>query len=175
MTGSNVNANAINGLAFRNLATGSGASNDGYFNNISIMTPNVAPTVADATIPNVHASVPGTVMHTFTANDPDLDPLTWGGFQFGTYTAAYGGAAPNGPQPSGSNLATFNPGDQKFNWNTVGSPRGIYTWKVTASDGQGGSDEGTLTVHVTQVPEPATLALCGLVLLGMIGGIRRAA
>jgi hypothetical protein len=161
-TGTNVNANSIVALAFKNQFAGNGGAFDGFLNNISIMSPNVAPTVADAVINNVNASDPGMVMHTFTANDPDMDPLTWSNFQFGTYTAAYGGGAPNGPQPPGSVGATFNPSDQKFSWNTVGSPRGIYTWKVTASDGQGGSDEGMLTVHVTEVPEPASAALLTL-------------
>ena len=170
MTGTNVNANMINGLAFRDLAAGSGAAFDAYFNNIAITTPNVPPTVIDGAILNVDANDPGTVMHTFTATDPDLDPLTWSNFQFGTYTPAYGGAGP-GPL----NAATFNPSDQKFNWNSIGSPRGIYTWNVTASDGQGGSDQGTLTVHVTAVPEPSALALCGLVMTGLVCFSRRAA
>jgi hypothetical protein len=173
LTGSNVNANSINALAFRNLSAGSGATNNGYLNNISIMSPNVAPIVQDHTELNVNASIPGLVQHTFTATDADLDPLTWGSFAFGTYTPDYGGG-PGGPaQPGGSQLASFNTSTREFEWDTVGSPRGIYTWNVTASDGQGGSDVGTITVHVTEVPEPATIGLLALATLAMASTYRR--
>jgi hypothetical protein len=118
--------------------------------------------VADAVINNVNASIPGMVQHTFTASDVDLQTLTWGNFQFGTYTPAYG-SGPGGPGfPGGSQMASFDTGTQEFEWNTVGSPRGIYTWHVTADDGAGGSDQGTITVHITEVPEPTSLALGAL-------------
>lgn len=168
LNGTNSAAGSINALAFRNLAAGSGATNNGYLNNISIMSPNVAPVVVDHIEPNVNASIPGLVQHTFTASDADLDLLTWGSFTFVSYTPQYGGAGP-GP----ANAASFNTGNQEFSWNSVGSPRGIYQWAVTANDGQGGSDQGTITVHVTAVPEPATLGLGVLAMLAVAIYFRR--
>jgi hypothetical protein len=152
-------------LAFKNQFAGNGAAFDGFLNNISIMSPNASPTVVDAVLNN---EGPGTSMHTFTANDPDMDPLTWSGFTFLDYTPAYGGLGP-GP----ANAATFNPGTQLFSWNNIGSPRGIYRWAVTASDGQL-SDEGTITIHKTSVlPEPSVISLMCIAMASMIGGWRR--
>lgn len=167
LSGNNVNGNPIVALAFKNQFAGSGANSDAFLNNISIMSPNVGPTVDDAVINNVNASDPGIVSHFFTANDPDLDPLTWSGPTFLDYQAAYGGGGP-GP----ANPAAFDTGTREFTWNTVGSPRGIYRWAVTASDGQL-SDEGTITVHVTEVPEPSAIGLCSLAVVGLIGAFRR--
>jgi hypothetical protein len=167
-TGTNVNGNPIVALAFKNQFAGNGGAFDGFLNNISIKSPNVAPIVQDHIEPGVNASIPGLVTHTFTASDADLDPLTWGSFTFVSYTPQYGGAGP-GP----ANAATFNTGNQEFSWNSVGSPRGIYQWAVTASDGQGGSDQGTITVHVTEVPEPAAVAICLMAMIGVASAVRR--
>jgi hypothetical protein len=125
------------------------------------------PTVVDATINNVLA---GTVVnHTFTtsAGDP---PITWGSFAFSGYTPAYGGNG--GPGYNPPNAASFNTGNQQFSWNSLGAKRGIYVWNVTATNAAG-NDVGSLTVHVTRVPEPATLALVGLALVGVAGLARR--
>jgi hypothetical protein len=97
-----------------------------------------------------------------------MDPLTWSGFTFLDYTPAYGGVG-SGP----ANPAMFDPGTQQFSWNNLGSPRGIYRWAVTASDGQL-SDEGTLTIHKTSVlPEPSAIALFSLAMVSLIGLLRR--
>jgi hypothetical protein len=164
ITGSNVSAGSIVALAFKNQFAGSGAGANAYLNNISISTPNVGPTVMDDVINNVMANDPNNnpLLYTFSAIDPDMDPLTWSGFSFASYTPAYGG---NGPGPAIA--ATFDPNTQQFSWNTTGSPRGIYQWVVSASDGQA-SDEGTLTIHVTEVPEPASvfMLLVGGIVLG---------
>jgi hypothetical protein len=105
--------------------------------------------------------------HTFTANEPDGDPITWSGFAFHSYTPAYGGG---GPGPAHS--ATFNPLNQEFSWNSHASPRGIYEWRVSATD-KDGSDEGSLTVHLIEVPEPATVSLFGLAIIGLLKSYRR--
>jgi hypothetical protein len=129
--------------------------------------PGTPPTVDNAVINGVTAG--DIVPHTFTANEPDGDTVTWSGFAFDSYTPAYGGAGP-GPAMS----ASFNPSTRDFSWNSLGSPRGIYEWRVTASDVDG-ADEGRLTVHVLQVPEPATLSLFGWAALGLLNAYRRAA
>ncbi|MEX2307340.1 MAG: PEP-CTERM sorting domain-containing protein [Pirellulales bacterium] len=80
---------------------------------------------------------------------------------------AYGGVG-SGP----ANAATFDTNTQQFSWNNLGSPRGVYRWAVTASDGQA-SDEGTITIHKTTVPEPSTVALCGLAMVSLFALLRR--
>ena len=58
-----------------------------------------------------------------------------------------------------------------FSWNTAGAKRGTYAWAITGT-GQG-TDGGIISVNVTQVPEPATLSLFGLALVGFIGFARK--
>jgi hypothetical protein len=152
---------------------GSGLSNantEAFVDNmyLEFIPANTAPTVNDAVINNVNASIPGSVQHQFTASDTQTPagPFTWDQLSFLGYTPAYGGAGPgpnNNPTLSGSGL---------FDWNTVGSPRGIYEWQVRATDPGGLSDTGKVTIHVVEVPEPASAVLCGLA-IGLIGLIRR--
>ncbi len=119
--------------------------------------------VSDATIDNVNANSPGTLTHTFaysaTLPNPGI-PLTWSNFQFNSFVPDPGSSGTGPAIP-----ATFDPALHKFSWSTLNSPRGVYTWQVTAS-GQGYSDTGILHVHITQVPEPATLSFAGLAILG---------
>lgn len=61
--------------------------------------------------------------------------------------------------------------DGSFEWNTTGAKPGTYEWGITGTNGDG-SDGGLVTVEVT-VPEPATFALCGLALVGLVGLRRR--
>ena len=128
--------------------------------------PGTPPTVVDHAVNNVVAG--DFVTHTFTANEPDGDTVTWNGFAFDSYTPAYGG---QGTGPAAA--ANFIAGSQDFSWNSLGSPRGIYKWLVTAND-KDGSDAGCITIHVTSVPEPVTASLLGLAALGLLRYRRRA-
>jgi hypothetical protein len=124
--------------------------------------------IIDATIDNVNASNPGSLTHTFQYVLDGFGPVTWSNFAFDSYVPD-AGATGTGPVTP----ATFDPSLHKFSWTTIDSPRGVYTWRVTASvpasPGSSDlySDVGFLKVHITQVPEPATLVLVGLAILGV--------
>ena len=119
------------------------------------------PQVLDHEINNVDANNPGLLMHTFQAiGNP---AITWSGFTFDSYV---------GPGTGPSNAATFDPATAKFTWNTVGSPLGTYKWLITASSAFG-SDQGSLTVRITTVPEVTSLSLLCFGMFGGFGLIRR--
>ncbi|HEY3391535.1 MAG TPA: PEP-CTERM sorting domain-containing protein [Lacipirellulaceae bacterium] len=62
-----------------------------------------------------------------------------------------------------------------FEWHTIGSPRpGTYSWNATVTDSANPAttDLATLTLNLI-VPEPATMSLVGLAMIGLVGLARR--
>lgn len=73
--------------------------------------------------------------------------------------------------------ATLAP-DGSFSWDPAGSAAGhkgsgnvVYSWSATATNGAG-ADSG-LAITLTLIPEPATLSLIGLAMIGFVGFARR--
>jgi PEP-CTERM motif-containing protein len=95
-------------------------------------------------------------------------PVSLANFAFDSFTPPPGGSG-TGP----ANPASLDSPTQKFTWNTVGSPLGTYKWTYTAQNIYG-LDGGSITVRIT-VPEPATLSLLGVSLIGLGFTRRRAA
>jgi hypothetical protein len=100
---------------------------------------------------------------------PGIPPVTWSDLMNFSYEPAFGAAPPSSPgihhQP------TWDPLTQKFNWDTSGSSPGRYMWEVTASNAFG-EDSAKITVDL-MIPEPATIWLVGLTMIGLFGTARR--
>jgi hypothetical protein len=128
-------------------------ANDLTFNNV------------DTTVTPVVNGVMGTTPANATT------PITW---TLGSvvFTPSNGATLAAGQAAAAS--ATLTPsGDTRqatFNWGTVGAPLGTYVWSPTADNADPAAADGaTITVQITAVPEPATFALVGLALFGLVG------
>jgi hypothetical protein len=112
----------------------------------------------------LNATVSGTV--TATNN-----PTSWGpagpSIPLASYTPNYGAVGGVGFVAN----AGWDPATQQFSWNTTGAKRGEYVWNVSATNA-GGTGNGTVTVFIYG-PEPASIVLAGLAMIGMIGFARR--
>ena len=113
--------------------------------------------------------VPTTVFGTPSATDNQLPgtPLAW---------VLQGSDAGNPGVPH--HAPTVDPNTGLFSWDVDGSKAGLYKFTYQATDnglpGNGGplSDTGLVSVNVI-VPEPATMTMIGLALVGCVGLIRR--
>jgi hypothetical protein len=110
----------------------------------------VAPVVVDAAIGD---RIQGNqVSHQFTTSAGSPAP-TWG-----SLTPVAGNPTPATPP-------TLTAGGL-FTWDSRQSPYGSYAWDVTATNATG-SDVGRLSITLI-VPEPATISLVGLMLVGLV-------
>jgi hypothetical protein len=121
----------------------------------------VPPVITDATIGPLATDTANAITHQFAANQAIT---TW------TLTSLLG---PAGATP------TFTPSlsaTGSFSWAaTKADLRGMDSaqWVATVSgQNANGSDTGTLTINLV-IPEPATLSLVGLAMIGLVGLVRR--
>jgi hypothetical protein len=107
----------------------------------------------------------GMSMGTVTGSDVD----TWSAdVVFDSYTPGFGA----GPAAVDQSLApVFDTDTLKFSWDSTGAYPGTYKWLVSGSNGNG-SDTGLVSVEL-RIPEPASLALFGLALVGFVGCRRK--
>jgi hypothetical protein len=117
-------------------------------------TGGVPPVAVDA--PSLAGTAGALFSHQFTTSAGDT-PITWEGL-----TKVSGPDAPNAPTLSGTGL---------FEWNAARAPIGTFVWDVTARN-TAGTDVGRISIEVV-IPEPATISLISLAMIGLAGIFRR--
>lgn len=157
------------GLVFTNMERGFKLAEEVFFDGPGGML-NTPPIVNPlAPISGVMAG--DVVNATFSATDVE-DPT--GPFTFGDLTlASFTPHIPGATNPAFNGMLDVNSG--AFSWDTLGFARGTYDITVNATDPDGAmsANPGHLLVTITAVPEPSTVALCGLAMIGLVGLIRR--
>lgn len=118
---------------------------------------NLPPVAAATDLGDVANAI---INHLFTATDDGgTSGLSWGNLQVTAGSPAF---------------APILGANGQFTWATQNSARpAIYTFEATVTDAGGLTDVGTLTLNLI-VPEPASMTLFGLAMIGLVGfGFRK--
>jgi hypothetical protein len=127
--------------------------------NLPPIVGDLGPLVGDqsANGPNVPTIVSGTLP---AEDDGGVANLSW----------MFDGASTGPAAPL--NAPSLDPATGLFSWDVNGQKGGLYTFPIKATDAGGLSDGGIMSVQVI-VPEPATVCLIGLALVGFAGFRRK--
>jgi hypothetical protein len=126
------------------VSDGRGGSNSGAAPVTVNAYPNASPTLTGPTASATTINEQEAITLSVTAADADGDPLTY----------AWAQTAPASPMGTFSSTTVANP-----TWTAPDvTATGTYTLRVTVSDGQGGSVQGSVTLTVQKVNQPPTVA-----------------
>jgi hypothetical protein len=116
---------------------------------------DIAPVVTDA--PGNFSGTAGAQFSHQFATSAGTPPITWEGL-----TKVSG--------PNSLNAPTLSPAGL-FSWNAAQAQVGTFVWDVTARN-TAGTDVGRISINIV-IPEPATISLIGLAMVGLVGVFRR--
>jgi hypothetical protein len=127
-------------------------------------TVNIAPTLTSQSVDIDLRDFPGAAVVSATLVATDDAPLSELDWMLNSFTT------PDGSPPLSA--PTFNADTGLFTWDANGNKEGAYVASIKVTDAGGLMATGSLTINVT-VPEPSTVALCSLAMVGLVGLIRR--
>jgi len=148
-------------LSLRVIGNGGDAVGDFTGANAFIIGGGVTPNPVVATDANLGDVADAIITHQFAATGGTA-PLTWSNLSL----------VAGSPTPA---VAPTLSSSGAFEWHTIGSTRpGTYSWNATVTDSANPAttDLATLTLNLV-VPEPATMSLVGLAMVGLVGFARR--
>lgn len=134
------------------------------FDVVDSQAANLAPSINDIVI---NALVGDSISETLVVTDPNAGDVL--NTSFLSFLGAGGAVA-------GS---TFDPNTLEFNWDSSGFAAGSYVATFRTIDNGGLSDQGTVTINLSNrqtnptVSEPSTFAIAGLGILGLVAVRRR--